>query len=127
MNSIVALPIRLESERGIALLSVLMLLMIMTAATLSLSVGTQTQLALSRNLELGAQSQVAAEAGLNHAVDVTLAFMGQWQAGGFANPSAAMTSLLLGPDGNPGTADDGSLDSDRRCAQREQPGRHDQY
>ena len=79
-----------------ALLSVLLLLMIMSAATLSLSVGGQTQLAISRNHEVGAQAQAAAEAGLNHALDVTIDAIGQWQALGFNSPSDAMTFLLAG-------------------------------
>lgn len=57
----------------------------------------------------------AAEAGANHAVDLTLDFVRRWRANGFATPAAAITSLLLGPDTLSGTvatdADNGSLES----------------
>ena len=102
---------RAHSDDGMALLSVLLLLMIMSAATLALSVGGHTQLAISRNHEVGAQAHAAAEAGLNHALDVTIGAIGQWQALGFPSPSAAMTFLLVGTDGLVGTADDGSLET----------------
>ena len=106
---------RAHPEQGIALIGVLLLLVIISASTAALAVSGRTEIAISRNHEMAAQAQVAAEAGLNHALDVTLTFLGQWQANGFATPSAAMTGLLLGPDNLSGTvatdADNGSLET----------------
>ena len=106
---------RAHEEQGIALIGVLLLLVIISASTAALAVSGRTEIAISRNHEMATQAQVAAEAGLNHALDVTVAFLGQWQANGFATPGAAMTGLLLGPDDLSGTvatdADNGSLEA----------------
>ena len=106
---------RAHEEQGIALIGVLLLLVIISASTAALTVSGRTEIAISRNHEMATQAQVAAEAGLNHALDVTVAFLGQWQANGFATPGAAMTGLLLGPDDLSGTvatdADNGSLEA----------------
>ena len=102
-------------EQGIALIGVLLLLVIISASTAALTVSGRTEIAISRNHEMATQAQVAAEAGLNHAVDVTLTFLRSWQSNGFATPSNAMTSFLLGPDNLSGTvatdADNGSLEA----------------
>ena len=106
---------RAHEEQGIALIGVLLLLVIVSASTAALAVSGRTDIAISRNHEMATQAQLAAEAGLNHALDVTMAFLGQWQANGFATPGAAMTGLLLGPDNLSGTvatdADNGSLEA----------------
>ena len=106
---------RAHEEQGIVLIGVLLLLVIVSASTAALAVSGRTDIAISRNHEMAAQAQVAAEGGLNHALDVTLTFLGQWQANGFATPGAAMTGLLLGPDNLSGTvatdADNGSLEA----------------
>ena len=106
---------RAHEEQGIALIGVLLLLVIVSASTAALAVSGRTDIAISRNHEMATQAQVAAEGGLNHALDVTLTFLGQWQANGFATPSAAMTGLLLGPNNLSGTAatdaDNGSLEA----------------
>ena len=97
------------------MIGVLLLLVIISASTAALTVSGRTEIAISRNHEMAAQAQVAAEAGLNHAVDVTLTFLRSWQPNGFASPNDAMTSLLLGPDNLSGTvatdADNGSLEA----------------
>ena len=106
---------RAHEDQGIALIGVLLLLLIVSASTAALAVSGRTDIAISQNHEMATQAQVAAEAGLNHALDVTMAFLGQWQANGFATPGAAMTGLLLGPDNLSGTvatdADNGSLEA----------------
>ena len=106
---------RAHPEQGIALIGVLLLLVIITASTAALAVSGRTEIAISRNHEMAAQAQVAAEAGLNHAVDVALTSLRRWQPNGFATPSDAMTSFLLGPDNLSGTvatdADNGSLEA----------------
>ena len=97
------------------MIGVLLLLLIVSTSTAALAVSGRTDIAISRNHEMATQAQVAAEAGLNHAVDVTLTFLRQWQPNGFATPNDAMTSLLLGPDNLSGTvaadADNGSLEA----------------
>ena len=97
------------------MIGVLLLLVIISASTAALTVSGRTEIAISRNHEMAAQAQVAAEAGLNHAVDVTLTSLRSWQINGFASPNDAMTSLLLGPDNLSGTvadnADNGSLEA----------------
>ena len=97
------------------MIGVLLLLVIISASTAALTVSGRTEIAISRNHEMAAQAQVAAEAGLNHAVDVTLTSLRSWQINGFATPSDAMTSFLLGPDNLSGTvatdADNGSLEA----------------
>ncbi len=98
-----------------ALVGVFILLLIVSAASSGLWVSAQTESAVAANHESAAQASAAAEAGVNHAVDLTLSFLGQWQANGFATPVAAVTSLLVGPDAASGTpamdADNGSLEA----------------
>ena len=97
------------------MIGVLLLLVIISASTAALTVSGRTEIAISRNHEMATQAQVAAEAGLNHAVDVMLTSLRRWQPNGFASPNDAMTSLLLGPDNLSGTvaddADNGSLEA----------------
>ena len=97
------------------MIGVLLLLVIISASTAALTVSGRTEIAISRNHEMATQAQVAAEAGLNHAVDVALTSLRRWQPNGFATPNDAMTSLLLGPDNLSGTvatdADNGSLEA----------------
>ena len=106
---------RAHEDQGIALIGVLLLLVIVSASSAALAVSGRTDIAISRNHEMATQAQVTAEAGLNHALVVTLAVLGQWQANGFATPDAAMTGLLLGPDNLSGTvatdADNSSLEA----------------
>ena len=97
------------------MIGVLLLLVIISASTAALTVSGRTEIAISRNHEMATQAQVAAEAGLNHAVDVMLTSLRSWQPNGFASPNDAMTSFLLGPDNLSGTvatdADNGSLEA----------------
>ena len=102
-------------ERGFALIGTLLLLLIVSSATTALWISGQTEAAMAINHETSAQAKAAAEAGANHAVDLTLTFVRRWRANGFATPAAAITSLLLGPDTQSGTvatdADNGSLEN----------------
>ena len=97
------------------MIGVLLLLVIVSTSTAALVVSGRTEIAISQNHEMATQAQVAAEAGLNHAVDVVLTSLRQWQPNGFATPDGAMTGLLLGPDNLSGTvatdADNGSLEA----------------
>jgi hypothetical protein len=97
-------------ERGSALIAVLLLLMMMTALAGALSLGSQTETFVSRNQNSGARAQAAAEAGLNHAVELAVTYIFEWNANGFANYNQAVNALLAGPDNDPGDdADNGSL------------------
>ena len=103
-----------SDERGGVLLGVMLLTMLLTAISVTMSLSGQTELLIARTDESSAQAQAAAEAGLNHAVDVTLTYLQQWQRHGYTSASAAITGLLEGPDGVTGSpaadADNGSLE-----------------
>ena len=117
LHSIVERP----AERGSALVSVLLLLMLMSALVAALGVSGQTETQLSRNQRSGAQAQAAAEAGLNHAVELATRYIFEWRANGILDGAdvdidginEAIQALLKGPDGVTGTeeddADNGSL------------------
>jgi hypothetical protein len=102
-----------REERGIALVSVLLLLMLMTALSGAIAVSARTEVLLARNRQNAGQAHAAAEAGLSHGVQVAVAKLALWEAEGFATSSAALTALLSGPDGLSGStatdADNGSL------------------
>lgn len=104
-----------QSERGIALIAVLLLLLLSSALSAALAVSASTEAKVARNHQLSAEARAAAEAGLIHAAQLTIANIQNWQANGFADASAAMTALLRGPDnqaGNPPqNADNGSLEN----------------
>jgi hypothetical protein len=113
---------RREHEDGVALISVLLLLMLITALGAALAVSGQTETLIARNHQTAAEAEAAAEAGLNHAIALTLENLQGWSgnidpsAGApFASVSAAMSSLLRGPDNTTGTtatdADNGSLEA----------------
>lgn len=101
------------SERGSALLGVLLMMMMMSALAAALAVNGHTETLISRNQRSAIQATVAAEAGLNHSVELATTYISQWKANGFANVEAAIDALLLGPDGESGAAatdwDNGSL------------------
>ena len=93
------------NERGSALVGVLLLLlMMMSALAAALGVNGQTETLISRNQRSAAQARAAAEAGLNHAVEVATTYVFQWKANGFNSPTEAIDALLSGPDGSTGTA-----------------------
>ena len=92
-------------ERGSALVGVLVLLMMMSALAAALGVSGHTETLVARNHQSSAQAEAAAEAGLNHALQVTIDNIRQWDTNGFADVDTAIAALLLGPDGASGTAD----------------------
>jgi cytoskeletal protein CcmA (bactofilin family) len=102
------------SERGVALIIVLLLSSVLAALTMTLTLSGQTHVKISQNHEMAARARAAAEAGLNHGIEVTTANLRLWQANGFATTSAAMSAMLRGPDNQSGTsgtdADNGSLE-----------------
>lgn len=100
-------------ERGSALVMVLLLLMLMSALVAALSMSGQTETFIARNQNAAAQAQAAAEAGLNHAVEIAVTYIFEFNANGFATADQAVAALLVGPDNATGSvgadADNGSL------------------
>ena len=105
----------LASSRGMALVTVMFLLMILSGLSAAMVTSSQTEIMVARNTVSSAQAQAAAEAGLNHATELAIPFVVQFAANGFANVSDAMTGLVRGPDGLTGSlandADNGSLET----------------
>ena len=105
----------LASSRGMALVTVMFLLMILSGLSAAMITSSQTELMVARNTVSSAQAQAAAEAGLNHATELAIPFVVQFAANGFATVSDAMTGLVRGPDGLAGSptsdADNGSLEN----------------
>ena len=79
------------SERGIALVAALLMMMVMSALAMALTASGRVEVAMGDNEELYASARAAAEAGLNH----TAAIIVQ-QA---ANPAFSPNTLIAGPDG----------------------------
>jgi len=95
-----------RNERGSALLGVVLLLMLMSALAAALAVSGETETLISRNHQSGARAHAAAEAGLNHAVELATTFIFEFAKNGFGSADAAIDSLLAGVDGNPAAMDD---------------------
>lgn len=84
------------SERGSALIGVLLLLMVMSALTAAFAVSGQTETLVVRNHQTAAQARAAAESGLNHASQVTFAWLALWP-NTYASVDAALDALLADP------------------------------
>lgn len=106
---------RARDDRGIALITVLILMVLMSGLTAALVVSSTTETVIARNHQLASEARAAAEAGLMHASQLAITRIQAWQADGFASPSLAMSALLRGPDNLSGTvatdADNGSLEA----------------
>lgn len=85
-----------------ALVGVLLLLLMMSALGAALAVSGETETLIARNELSASQAQAAAEAGLNHAVEVATEYIFDWNANGFASTSFAIDAVLT-------NADDGAL------------------
>ena len=98
-----------------ALVIVMFLLMILSGLAAGMIASGQTEIMVARNAVSSAQAEAAAEAGLNHATELTIPFVVQFAANGFANASDAITGLIQGPDGLTGSlasdADNGSFEN----------------
>jgi hypothetical protein len=106
---------RAHGEEGIALIAVLLLLMMISGLGAALVTGSTTEALVARNYKYAAEARAAADAGLNHAIEVTIANLQNWRGQGFASRSAAVTAMIQGPDRQSGSttsnADNGSLES----------------
>jgi hypothetical protein len=87
-----------QEERGIALIAVLLLLMMMSALGMALAVNGETETLIARNQIAGMQAQAAAEAGLNHAVEVATQYIFDWKSNGFASIDVAVDTVLANAD-----------------------------
>ena len=66
---------RRDPERGSAIITVLLLLMLMTALAAALTVSGRTESLITRNHQSRAQARASAEAGLNHAVQIAVDYL----------------------------------------------------
>jgi hypothetical protein len=99
------------SEKGAALLGVMLLLMLMSALAAALAVSGETETMISRNQTSGAKAQAAAEAGLSHALELATTYIFEWKNNGYGSADAAIDSLLAGIDADAAdTTDNGRLD-----------------
>lgn len=98
MNETSAPGGRRDDERGMALVTVLLLLMMMSALGAALAVNGETETLIARNQIAGMQAQAAAEAGLNHGVEVATEYIFDWNANGFASIEVAVDAVLTSAD-----------------------------
>ena len=82
---------RPTSERGMALVSALLLLLVMSGLAIALTASGRVEVAMGDNEELYAGARAAAESGLNRAAAQIMALT--------ANPTYPLNDLLEGPDG----------------------------
>jgi Tfp pilus assembly protein PilX len=80
-----------DGERGIALITALLMMMVMSALAIALTASGRVEIAMGDNEELYAGARSAAESGLNHTAAIIIQ-----QA---ANPAFDANTLLRGPDG----------------------------
>lgn len=88
---------RTHSERGSALVAVLLLLMMISGLAAALAVSGQTETLIARNHQTAAQARAAAEAGLNHASQLAIAWLAGWP-NVYASASLAVNAMLDDPD-----------------------------
>jgi hypothetical protein len=94
------------SERGMALIAALLLMMVMSGLAIALLASGRIETAMGDNEELYAGARAASEAGLNHTAAIILQLT--------ADPVFPLNSLLNGPDtlSNPATNDATSVNAD---------------
>ena len=85
------------SERGSALIGVLLLLMMMSALTAAFAVSGHTETLVVRNHQTATQARAAAEAGLNYAAQQTIEWLALWP-NTYGTASEAVNALLDSPD-----------------------------
>ena len=88
-------PLAPSSERGIALIVVLLLLAVMSGLVTGMTMNGQVEVAMASNEVNYAGARAAAEAGINRAIEAVLA--------------DSTHNLLAGEDDTAGTADDGDV------------------
>jgi hypothetical protein len=93
-------PLTASSERGVALIAALLMMMVMSALAIALTASGRVEVAMGDNEELYAGARAAAESGLNHTAAIVIQ-----QA---ANPMFQANILLQGPDGVLNSAQEGA-------------------
>ncbi len=93
------------SERGMALIAALLLMMVMSGLAIALLASGRIETAMGDNEELYAGARAASEAGLNHTAAIILQLT--------ADPVYSLATLINGPDGlaNP-ASDSASVNAD---------------
>ena len=81
-----------------ALVGVLLLLLMMSALGAAMAVNGETETLIARNERSGTQAQLAAEAGLNHGVEVATEYIFDWKSHGFASINLAVDAVLTNAD-----------------------------
>lgn len=97
-----------HSEKGAALILAIVSLLIITGLATAMLTSGRTDALIARNEERSVHARMAAEAGLNHAVQVVSAYLVNWKSVPFASATAAVTDVINGPDDS-SSGDDGSL------------------
>ena len=90
-------PLNRQSEQGVALIVVLLLLAVMSGLATGMALNSQIEVAMSSNEMFYAGARGAAEAGLNRAVTAIV------------DPANNGENWLYGDDDTAGTADDGNM------------------
>ena len=90
---------RRHTEEGAALVMAIISLFLITGLATAMLTSARTEFLIANNEERAVHARMAAEAGLNHAVQVVADRLTDWQSLGFASAQLAVTDLI----------DDGSL------------------
>ena len=85
------IPVEQPGEHGAVLIAVLVILMMLSALSAALLINGRTGALIAYNERAGAQAGAAAEAALNHAVELVTTFIAERNANGFANAEARLT------------------------------------
>ena len=84
-------------EQGTALVGLLLLLLMMSVLAVAVVLNGRTETLISGNQRSSTQATAAAEAGLNHAVELATTYIFEWKTNGFTSVDAAIDALLVGP------------------------------
>ncbi|HKY22290.1 MAG TPA: hypothetical protein VJM31_13840 [Vicinamibacterales bacterium] len=99
-----------RSEQGAALVMAIISLFLITGLATAMLTSARTESLIATNEERAVLARMAAEAGLNHGVQVVAERLALWQTVPFATTQLAVTDLLNGPDNDSATtADNGIL------------------
>jgi hypothetical protein len=88
----------ISREDGVALLAAMLLTVLLAALASAMAASGMVESVTVRNHQRWSEARAAAEAGLSHALELTVRRLNEWNANGFPNQSAAVTALLRGPD-----------------------------
>ena len=95
---------RADSESGVALMSVMLLMAVVGALCCGIALSGTIDVEAARNHVEAGHAAAAARAGMSHALALVVPVVREWEANGFASASEAISSLI----GHPGN---GSLEA----------------